>query len=59
MCSILVNMFLITKVHAEVDKVTWLHAFLSAGSLRAVSGQHKLSFGKCQAALISGLIILP
>lgn len=54
MCSIFVNMFLITKVHAEVDKVTWLHAFL-----RAVSGQHKLSFGKCQAALISGLIILP
>lgn len=52
-------MVLITKVHAEVDKVTWLHAFLSAGSLRAVSGQHKLSFGKCQAALISGLIILP
>lgn len=35
MCSILVNMFLITKVHAEVDKGTWLHAFLreSQGSV--------------------------
>lgn len=58
--SRLVNMLVIAKVHIEVDKVKWLLcAFLRAGRLRAVSGQHKLSFGKCQATLISYLIILP
>lgn len=43
-----------------VDKVmsgSSMH-FLCARRLRAVSGQHKLSFGKCQAALIV-LIMLP